>query len=142
MSQARRGKKAVTIKKQTEDLAEQPLLEEEFDIVEEEPDQISSSSESGEENGQEEVDSSLVPNSEETPEERVRRIESVQLSFRDFLSCLDYNMLGLFALSMIAFFTFGLLLSLVLLSGVFFFNEDLWYEYFPVSDEENNYSEF
>ena len=69
-------------------------------------------------------------------QERVAKIEAHKLSFADFLSSLDYDMLKLFVKSMLAYLFASVILSLIFLVCVYFFNEDLWYEYFPVSDDE------
>lgn len=107
-------------------------LEEEFQVIEEDPDSVSCSSDSEEErliqNG------GAVEDSEEMLE-RVRKIESLPIGFKDFLSTLDFQMLGLFVKCMLGFFFASLILSLIFLIFVFFFNEDLWFEYFPVSDD-------
>ena len=71
----------------------------------------------------------------EEMQKRVRKIEKIKYTFRDFLSVLDYYMLGLFVKFMLGFFTLCGVLCLVYVFVIFFFFENQWYEYFPVRDE-------
>ena len=132
-------------------------LGDEFDVVESDPDIVSSSSsdedstpeaeaktldkkepaKDDEDDETADIGSFASANlSEGSPEmaERMRKIRSIRISFGDALSCLDMGMLKTFCLIMSAFFGTGAALSLLFLIGVYFFHEDLWYEYFPVPD--------
>ena len=135
-------------------------MEEEFDVVEEEPDEVSTTSDELELSKNDTdnkvwkdlpkkdaffVDKELSGyklgqigriNTLES-KERVAKIQSVKLTVWDYFSVLDYEMLGLFFQCMIGFFISGLFLSLIYLTYVYFFNEDIWYEYFPVEDDYN-----
>eukprot|EP00095_Tigriopus_kingsejongensis_P003889 maker-scaffold603_size126491-snap-gene-0.27 protein:Tk03889 transcript:maker-scaffold603_size126491-snap-gene-0.27-mRNA-1 annotation:"abc-2 type transporter" len=119
-----------------------PLLEDEFQVIESDADTVSETSESGEEDTPLSYQNGGL--AEDCPEmlERVRQIEAIPITFSDYLSCLDYDMLKLFFQCMFGFFFCSLIISLVFLIFVYFCNEDLWFEYFPVSDDEEDYVSF
>lgn len=69
---------------------------------------------------------------QETPEERIARINNVQISFSDFfVKCLDHEMLKLFFGSLFAFFMLVGFATVVYLIFIYFFQPRLWNIYFP-----------
>ena len=56
------------------------------------------------------------------------------------MGVLDWYMLKLFVKSLFYFCFFGFILSLIYLCFVFALNEDLWYEYFPPSDDNEQFA--
>ena len=151
-SQSGNAKRAFEI---SDNLRKQRALEDEFDIVEEDPDLVDSTTE---DDSDTEVEPSpkpvkgkvtkprqdgndvprFIPSPQESEAEqrkRIARLESTKIGIRDWYNCLDFDMLRLFWKSMFAFFFLGLVISLVFLVFVYFFNEDLWYEYFPVASD-------
>lgn len=113
----------------------------EFEILESEPDSYSetSSGDSGSES--EHSDQPLSPKEaakeQKKAQDKEQEIEKVEVGFKEFLACLDKRMLGYFFKSLILFFTFGIIIWIIFLIGVYFLSEDLWYQYFPVDDDSN-----
>ncbi len=63
---------------------------------------------------------------------RVRLIRQQSVTFRDFfVHCLDWQMLGRFAMAMVAFLLVSAALFLVFLLVIYFADKDQWHEYFP-----------
>lgn len=155
--QAGNGRRAFEI---SDNVKKQKTLDDEFDIVEEDPDLVESTTD---EDSDTEIETSpmssknskgkgakprqdgddfprFMPRANETEGEqrkRIAKLESTRIGISDWYNCLDFEMLNLFWKSMFGFFFVGLVFSLVFLSMVYFFNEDLWYEYFPVASDES-----
>ena len=120
----------------------------EFDIIESDPDSVTSDSseESAPEdevlNKRKKFQNQKPPSL--SPEEKSvnafkkeRIIEQTHVGFKEYCSALDWRMLGYFFKSLLGFFACGLILGLIHLVITFAFNEDLWYEYFPIDDDSN-----
>ncbi len=131
-----REKKAVCVQEEKE---------EEFDIVEEAPDSPSDSSDN---DGDDRDDETMVGRSpglkvvlglrEGSSEmrERLRLIRQQSITFGDFFfHCLDWAMLGRFAIAMVAFFSASAAIFAVFVAIIFFVNEDQWTKYFPPDDD-------
>ena len=109
---------------------------EEFDIVEEQPDEVTNSSSDEKEDA---TDLLLPPHGLEEDSEQMRqrvlKIKSIQLGFGKFLQALDYKMLGLFVKSMLAFYLASALICLTYLIVVYFFFHEQWLIYYNFSVE-------
>ena len=64
----------------------------------------------------------------------------MKIGFREFLGVLDWYMLKLFVKSLLFFCLLGSFFSVVYLILVYFLSEDLWYEYFPPSDDDDHFA--
>jgi len=75
---------------------------------------------------------------EETPEERIKRISEVKITFGDFFAkCVDHDMLKMFFGSLIAFFFFVGMITCLYLIICYFFREQMWHFYFPKSEHHH-----
>jgi len=67
----------------------------------------------------------------ETPQERVKRIQTTEVSVYDFFNqCLDYEMLKLFFAFFFAFFVLVGVATMFYLIFIFLFKEKMWRFYF------------
>ncbi len=123
-------------------------LDDEFDVIESDPDSASESEVDSEPD--EQVTKADIKDKDKSKQsdkknkdveeivdkqlKRIREIESTKVGLKEFLQCLDWSMLGLFVKGMLAYFTIGGILCLIFLCFVYKFNEQLWYEYFPAED--------
>lgn len=125
------------------------LVDEEFDVVESDPDQVTDSESENDENPNTDPRrrslkvprKSLAEGSDEM-KERLRKLSCIQLTWKDYVSTLDFYMLGLFFKGMFLFFFIGFLLFLLSMVVIYYCNKDLWYEYFPVDDDEEEFLVF
>lgn len=75
----------------------------------------------------------------ETPEERIERINKVQITFSDFfVKCLDHDMIKLFLLSLFAFLLLVGFVTCIYLFFIFMFKERMWHFYFPTEEMRKN----
>jgi len=71
----------------------------------------------------------------ETTEERIARINKVNLTIGDFVfKCLDHEMLKLFFLLMVLFFLAVGVITVIYLTVIYFFKQSLWQFYFPTEE--------
>ena len=109
----------------------------EFDIIESEPDSVSSSSEEEQEVAKKVPEKPVSKPRELTKkeqEERLKKISEVKIGFKEFLQVLDYRMLGIFFKSIIYYFIFAFFMCGIYLICIYNFNQAMWHEYFPVQD--------
>jgi hypothetical protein len=77
-------------------------------------------------------DSSTEKKKPETQEERIARINAVNITLGDFVfKCLDHEMIKLFILCMLGFFFITGIVTCIYLTVIFFFKQSLWQFYFP-----------
>jgi len=73
-----------------------------------------------------------VEKKQETPEERIERINNTKITVSDFfVKCIDHDMLKLFFTAMFMFFFTVGMLTICYLIFVFCFKEQMWNTYFP-----------
>ena len=111
-------------------------FDEDFDVVESDPDSVSS-----EDSENAEIDNfdavkeiSEKAKEEKRIQERLKKIQSTKVGLREFLQCFDYRMLGLFFKTIFAYLICASILCSIYLIVIYFFNKALWHEYFPVED--------
>ena len=94
--------------------------EEELDVIESEPDSVSSEEEKA----------------AEASEQRANKIRNTKVGLTEFLQTLDYRFLGLFFKSILAYFLLCFCMCLLYLFFTYHLNKPMWHEYFPVEDKD------
>ena len=73
-----------------------------------------------------------VDKKQETPEERIERINNTKITVSDFfVKCIDHDMLKLFFTAMFLFFFAVGMLACCYVFFIFCFQEKMWNAYFP-----------
>ena len=95
--------------------------QEELDVIESEPDSVSSEEEKA---------------TAEASEQRANKIRNTKVGLTEFLQTLDYRFLGLFFKSILAYFLLCFCMCLLYLFFTYHLNKPMWHEYFPVEDKD------
>lgn len=83
----------------------------------------------------EEVQKRKAESQEKTIQERIKVIKNTKVGVKEFLQVLDPGLLKLFFGSLAGYYIVGFILCTLYLIFVYFFNDSLWHEYFPVEDQ-------
>ena len=118
----------------------------EFDVIESEPDSLSSEESAAEDHQPKKASPSkdalqkakeLKDKAASKAEERRKEIEATQIGLKEFLQVLDTRMLGYFVKSIFIYFVCAAVLCIFYIFFIYNFNQAMWHEYFPVRDQSD-----
>ena len=110
--------------------------DDEFDIIESEPDSYHSDESDNECNSLNKSPDKESITEAKRIEKRLQEINKVKIGLREFIQVLDKPMLTLFTKTILFYLILGFTLCGIYLVFVYFFNEAAWYEYFPVEEDD------